>query len=138
MATLKQKKLARNIVENAKRDKPLNKQELVASVGYSIPSAEHKATEILESKGVKEELEELGFNEGNAKRVVGKILDSDSEESKDRLKAAEMIFKVHGSFAPEKSIQLNISLSEERKQELRDITTKVVETLVNEQINRTA
>ena len=35
MATIRQKKLAKAVVENIQAVKPLNKQELVASVGYT-------------------------------------------------------------------------------------------------------
>lgn len=108
MGTIRQKKLANEVVKNMARNKPLNKQELVGSVGYSELSAEHKATEILNSKGVQEELIILGFDSNNAKRVVGKILDNEYAEERDRLKAAEMVFKVNGDLAPEKHLNINI------------------------------
>lgn len=112
MATLRQKKLARALVENVQADKPLNKMELVASVGYSDLSAEKKATEIIESVGTQKELRNLGFNAENAKRVVGEILDDETIEPKDRLKASELVFKVTGDFAAEKSINVNVNAEE--------------------------
>lgn len=104
MATIRQQKLAKKVVENYLVDKPLNKEELVASVGYSIPSAEHKATEILNSKGVKEALFQMGFDSDNAKRVVGEILNDETLEARDRLKAANLVFDVNGDMAPEKHL----------------------------------
>lgn len=92
-------------MQNSQKEKPLNKQQLVVSSGYSVMSADSSAHLILEKKGVKDELEKLGFTEANAKNVVSKILLNDDEQSKDRLKAAEMVFKVHGSFAPEQAPQ---------------------------------
>lgn len=106
MSTIRQKKLAPIIVENALSDKPLNKKELVVSVGYSEKSGEKKATEILTSKGVQEELAILGFDVETAKRVVGQIA-LEGENDNVKLKASEMIFKVHGTYAPEKVVNLN-------------------------------
>ena len=98
MGTNLQKKLAEAIVENMASDNPLNKGELLESVGYAKSVAEAKPTEILQQKGVLEELEILGFNERRAKEVVGGILNDVNIEPSTRLKAADMIFKVHGFY----------------------------------------
>ncbi len=108
MATLLQKKLAQNIVKAAKEGKRTNKKELVVSSGYSVTSGETSAHIILEQKGVQEELENLGFDADSAKKVVRKILTSGKEEN--RLKAADMIFKVVGEYAPEKHLNANIQI----------------------------
>ena len=102
MATLRQKKLAENIVLNAKRGNKLNKKELVVSSGYGEVTGNKHAHIILEQKGVQEELENLGFDTESAKKVVKSILKSGKEENK--LKAADMIFKVVGEYAPEKHL----------------------------------
>lgn len=104
MSTLLQKKLAENIVENATRDEPLNKKELVVSSGYSEISAESSAHLIIEQKGVQEELNNLGFSSEGAKKVVAEILYNSKARDNDRLKAADMVFDVHGDKAPEKHI----------------------------------
>ncbi len=104
MSTIRQKKLAEAVVNNFMAEQPLNKQELVASVGYSTLSADRKATEILESKGTQEELALLGFDSINAKRVVAEALNDPKAQWKDRLKAADMVFDVNGDKAPEKHI----------------------------------
>lgn len=101
MATEKQKRLAKAIVENATREKPLNKKELLVSSGYSESSAESVPSRLIEQEGVQEELTIMGFSVENAKSVVAQILDGEDEMSKDRLKAADMVFKVHGSYVPE-------------------------------------
>lgn len=108
MPTIRQKKLARAVVDNLSQEKPLNKQELVASVGYTLASADKKATEILESKGVQEELKAFGFNSDKAKEVVAEIL-LGGENDTVRLKAADMIFKVNSDYAPEKHVTLNVN-----------------------------
>ncbi len=118
MATIRQKKLARALVDNTQVDKPLNKGELVVSVGYSEESGKKKATEILESKGVQNELIALGFTEDKAKETVAEILVA-GEDDNVKLKAADMIFKVQGTYAPEKRLNLNLDgNSSERTKEL--------------------
>lgn len=107
MATTKQKRVAKLIIDNLSIDKPLNGGEMLEKVGYS-EGIQKYPSRVLDSEGVQEELRSLGFHEDNAKRVVGEILDSTEEQSQVRLKAAEMVFKVKGSFAPEKSIVVNV------------------------------
>lgn len=104
MSTIRQEKLAHALINNSQASEPLNKQELVASVGYSDLSAEHKATEIIESVGVQNVLRKLGFDSNNAKRVVAEIMNKEDAQDKDRLKAADMIFEVFGDKAPEKHL----------------------------------
>lgn len=121
MATVRQKRLARAIVKNSIADKPLNKQELVESVGYTETSGKKKSSEILESKGVVQELELMGFTEANAKSVVQEILLDKESDKHSRLKAADMVFKVEGTYAAEKHINVNINHeSTERTQGLAD------------------
>lgn len=112
MSTLLQKELAQNIVKNAKRTKKLNKKELLVSSGYSELSASQSSKFIIEQKGVKEELAILGFDEQTAKQVVGEILRDKNNEPQHRLKAADMVFDVFGSKAPDKSINLNVNAEE--------------------------
>lgn len=108
MATIRQKKLAKAIVENLENPEPKTKGELLESVGYSPDTAKAKPGEIIEQKGVQEELIRLGFTEDNAKSVVAEILNNPSVDPNSRLKAADMTFKVHGSYAPEKSVQVQV------------------------------
>lgn len=106
MATLRQKKLAQNIVENAKTGNKLNKKELLVSVGYTQTTATANPGLIIDQKGVQEELEILGFDSESAKKVVKTILTKGKEEN--RLKAADMIFKVGGDYAAEKHVNFNV------------------------------
>lgn len=109
MATLLQKELAHNIVKNAQASKKKNKKQLAVSSGYSIKHAESHPEVIFEAKGVQDELKALGFDEDAAKKVVGEILLDETVEPKDRLKAAGEIFKVSGSYAPEKRVTFNVT-----------------------------
>jgi hypothetical protein len=116
MATVRQAKLAKAIVENSKRDKPLNKKELLVSVGYSPITADVKQGEIMEQKGVKEELEILGFTEHAAMKVVDEIMNDKNVDPSARLKATDQVFKVRGTYAPEKSIVANIQVNEIKRE----------------------
>lgn len=124
MPTIMQKNLAKEIIKNAKRKKPLNKGELLEKVGYSKNTLETKPTEVLEAQGVQEALEEYGFTEDNAKKVVSSILLNEKVEPNARIKAAQEVFKVRGSYAPEKSLSLNIDVSSEIEEKANEVITR--------------
>ena len=115
MSTQLQKNLAKNIVENASREEPLNKTELLVSSGYSDISAKASASMIMEQVGVIKELEVLGFTELNAKTVVSEILLNPEVEPSTRLRAADQVFKVKGSYAPEEHHTLNVNVTLDEK-----------------------
>lgn len=119
MATELQKNLAREIVKNSKRKKPLNKKELVVSSGYSESTASQQIPAVFEQKGVLEELDNLGFTEDAAKKVVQDIMLNEYADPNTRLKATDQVFKVTGSYkdAPTTNIHLNtISVTFEEKE----------------------
>lgn len=109
MPTFRQERLADEIIENMKRPphERKNKKQMVVSVGYTPTTADVKAPEIMEQKGVKEALTQKGFSVEAAKRVVGEILEK-GEKDENRLRAGDMIFKVHGTYAPEKRVDLQL------------------------------
>ena len=110
MATIKQKKLAKVIIENTKVDNPLNAGQMLEKVGYSKSVAEAKSADIINSEGVKQALNEYGFSEDNAMMVVSDILLNEEERSETRLNAAKEVFKVHGTYAAEKSMALQVNV----------------------------
>lgn len=126
MATVRQKKLARLIVENAIAKKPRNKKQLVVSSGYTEVQAKAKMHEITESKGVKEELALLGFTEDAAKKVVEEIMNDKDVDPSARLKATDQVFKIHGTYAPEKSITAHIQLSDEKRSKSNDLFSRAL------------
>lgn len=107
MATLQQKRLARKIPKIIESGKPITGGELVASVGYSV-DMQRKPGQVLNSPGVQSELTKLGFTEEKAKEVVSMILADEGLKPEPRLKAAEMVFKVHGTYAPDRSIVAHV------------------------------
>ena len=109
MATLKQKEVAKAIIANSTLDKPLLGSEIVENSGYGV-SMKKNPQVILNSEGVKQALAEYGFNEDNAKMVVTDIMMNEETDANTRLKATDQVFKIHGSYAAEKSINLNMNM----------------------------
>lgn len=107
MPTLRQKRVAKKKVEALGMDNPPTSGEILENIGYSEGIVKNPKV-VMESEGVKEALRELGFNEDNAKKVVGDILDDKEIEPNTRINAAREIFKVHGSYAAEKHVNVNV------------------------------
>ncbi len=122
MPTRLQRKLAEEIVNDAKSKRPKTAGQMLENVGYS----EHLAKQpgrVMESVGVKEALNDLGFSEDGAKKVVASILYSEKAKDHDRLDAADKVFKVHSSYAPEKHVNLNVEL--EASPEIKALAAKL-------------
>jgi hypothetical protein len=98
MSTIKQKKVAKLIIDNFEGKKKLTGQKMLENAGYGKGVAKTSGR-VINSTGVKNALKDYGFNEEAAKREVGKILMAGKEEN--RLKAAAEIFKVLGSYKKE-------------------------------------
>lgn len=101
MSTQRQKRIAKLIVENAGLDKPLNNGQIVENSGYGKTMRKYPKR-VIETEGVKNELQTLGFSEEGAKSVVQEILYNPKVDPNARLKASDQVFKVQGSYAPEK------------------------------------
>lgn len=128
MPTVKQRKLAKVIAENAKLDKPLNRGEMLSKVGYSKKVAKHKPSQIIQADGVKEALEELGFTEENAMKVVSEIMLNPKIKPEARLKATDQVFKVQGSYVADreqgnKTLIVNITSESAERFKLNADTT---------------
>ena len=124
MPTPRQEKLAEAIIENMASDKPKSKIELAVSSGYALSTAEGGVKDIVEQKGVQEALVVRGFTVENAKRVVSDLMLDEQQDGNVRLKAADMTFKVHGSYAPEKqevkSVNVDVSVTSEEALKLTE------------------
>ena len=111
MPTALQEKLAEKIIENATSSSPIkSKKGLIESVGYSGDYADNRPSEIINAKGTQEALRKRGFNPETAKEVVGEIMLNDEVAPSDRLRACGEVFKVCGSYAPEKQIHVDVNL----------------------------
>ena len=108
MATSKQKKVAKIIVESLRTEQSLTGGEIVESSGYG-PSMKKNPQVVLNSVGVQEELRIVyGFNNETADNVVLEILTA-GESDMAKLKAADTIYKRTGGYAAEKHINLNVN-----------------------------
>lgn len=134
MATIKQEQLAKAIVKNVRNGNKKNAKELLVSTGYSQSTASAYPGTIIAQPGVQEELKKLGFDEESAKKVVGQILGS-AEKDADRIKAADLIFKVVGSYAPQKlDVETNVGASSTTIQAMAaEVALKLKEKKLNEQ-----
>lgn len=112
MSTLRQKRLAKAIIENSMSDDPMNKGELLESVGYDPTTATARPGEVIAALGVQEELRKYGFDEESAKKVVIEVM-NDKKDNAVRLRAAAEVFKVFGSYAAEKSFNMTVNTSVE-------------------------
>lgn len=102
MATIRQKRLSQNMALNLKEGRWKNLRDLLIASGYGLKSATQNTKAIIQSRGVQEQLVFIGFNENSAKAMVAEILLLGEESN--RLRAADMVFKHLGSYAPEKKI----------------------------------
>lgn len=85
--------------------------EMVRAAGYSEYVSLKVPGVTIDSHGVKEVLKEkYGFTEDNAKKVVADLMLDEEQDGNVRLKAADMTFKVHGSYAPEKTMQQSVNV----------------------------
>ena len=108
MPTQKQNKIAKLVIENANLNEPLNGGEMLEKVGYS-KGIQEQPSRVLQSEGVKKALEIAGFTENKAKEVVAEIMLDPEKDPSSRLKATDQVFKVNGSYAPDKNINININ-----------------------------
>jgi hypothetical protein len=107
--TPRQRNVARIMADVAMGKRPdiKNSGDIVVEAGYS-PANKEQPKRLLNTTGVHDALNDLGFNEQTAKNVVYSILTNEKAKHGDRLKASDMVFKVHGTYAPDKHVNLNI------------------------------
>lgn len=132
MSTVKQKKVAKKLVKALDSGEAITAGEIVESSGYG-PSMKKNPQVILNSVGVKEELNKFGISLEKADSVVGYILEYGEKED-SQLNAADKVYKRLGGYAPEKSINIHAQFNLENKEEVETIASKVLEQMKNEEI----
>jgi hypothetical protein len=118
MATLRQKRLAKKLVEAVSNGDYDRLDTMLVSAGYDETTAKATPGRVIAAKGVQEEMRILGFDPETAKGVVSEILTNVEEKARDRLTAADMTFKVHGTYAPIKAEVLQVNIDQARLEEL--------------------
>jgi hypothetical protein len=127
MARIRQKLVARDIVEKTKNGEAIVMKEILAKRGYS-KSVQKNPEQVLESIGVKQELSNLGFTVEGADGVVENILYNGKSE-KTQLTAANLVYERLGAKAPDKSINVNVSVLDD--QAISDIADKLNKEMIN-------
>ncbi len=109
--TPRQRRAAKIMADVAMGKRPdiQSQGQIVIEAGYAATLKDSPKT-LLNTRGVETALEDYGFNEHTAKKVVESILSNNESADKDRLKAADMVFKVHGTYAAEKTINVNVDV----------------------------
>ena len=125
ISTLRQRKVAKTIVDAIRSGETPTGKAVLKSANYAQSVIDTHSTKIIESEGVQKALKDYGFTEDNAKKVVASILLSKKSRDENKLKASEQIFKVHGSYAPEKNLNINVNSS------MRELSDEELEKLAN-------
>ena len=99
----KHRRLAKIVAQVTLAGKKVSKQKMAEMAGLS---------QFPNSEAMRIAMVNLGFTVENAKRVVGEILNNAEADDNARLKSAELVFKVHGAFAPDKVINMDVSISD--------------------------
>ena len=94
--TIRQRRVAKKLVEAVENGIDTTAGEIVESSRYSKSMA-IKPGVVIQSKGVQEALEDLGFTIDGADSVVKKILYKSKREDM-RLRAADMVYKRRGAY----------------------------------------
>lgn len=122
MPTIRQKKLAKKLVKAVESGEINEMGQILESVGYSRSVSRANPGATIAQKGVQEELKILGFDPDTAKSVVASIMGNVEEKARDRLTAADMTFKVHGTYAPVKAEVLQVNIDQARLEELTKLS----------------
>lgn len=121
--TPRQRRAARIMADIAMGKRPdiKNQGDIIVEAGYAATNKE-QPKRLLNTTGVEIALADNGFSPETAKNVVKQILEDSKAMHKDRLKAADMVFKVHGTYAAEKHVSLNVdaTVDNERLLELAE------------------
>lgn len=127
MPTLRQKRLAKELILNEIREPPLQAKDLLVNVGYRESVATTKPGEIIASVGVQEAVKEVrrdmrsalakaGVDENKVAKKISQLLDSE-ESYKAVAAGVDFALKVGvgGGYAPEKSQNLNVDVKVDSK-----------------------
>lgn len=110
MPTIRQRKLAKELVRVMESDETPTMKTILEDVGYSRELADSRPSAVIEALGTQEALKEYGFDTESAKHVVSTILHKEEAKDKDRLTAAGMVFDVTGAYAPVKSVVAQVPI----------------------------
>lgn len=105
MPTLRQRRVAKRVVEALNNNEDISGGALLKSVDYGT-GLQRSPGRVLESEGFKEALSEL-IDVDEIDNVVKSIMHNG--EDHNRLKAGDMLYKRAGAYAAEKKMNLNVN-----------------------------
>jgi hypothetical protein len=132
MATLKQKRLAKAIVENSQSKEPKTAGQLLELAGYDKTTAEATPGRIIDQQGVQEELAKAGFTLEAADGVVSTLLQKAKKEE-TKIKAADLMYKRLGGYVADKQTPTTVNYNIFNRPEMK-ITVAEFEQRVKEQL----
>src|SRR5215475_5113991 len=127
--TLKQKALAHLVVDAINNGSSKTQGELIQEAGYSPVSAENPKI-IFNQPGFKAELAKLGFSLEAADTQVNNIL-VNGKKDENKLKAADLIYKRLGGYAPDRTISVSVKGDIKEFQQFKDLREKYEQELLN-------
>jgi len=118
---IKQKIAAQLFLTQLKNDPHnINLSEILIDAGYSETTAKSNSHKIVRSPGFILELEKVGFTREKADKTVASIMNDERKKPADRLKAADMVYRILGAYAPEKHEVLSVSQIYSQVMDLED------------------
>jgi len=136
VVTVKQKALAHIVADAINNGSDKSQAELIKQAGYSDVSAENPKI-IFGTPGFKHELAKLGFSLQAADQQVNNLLVNGTKEE-TKLKAADLIYKRLGGYAPDRTVNISVKGSVEEFQKFADLRKKYEEELLTTLTNEEA
>lgn len=91
-------------------------REAALKVGYAKTYINHHANKIKNSQALQQELARIGFTEEAAKEKLSSIMNSPTVSEmitpENQLRAIDMAFKVFGTYAPDRHVEVKATLAE--------------------------
>ena len=130
MITLKQKKFVKKYVETGKGTQAALETYNTASsnVAANIASENLRKPKVIEEKN--RMLKRKGLSVEQVSESVGEVLRRGVETKvtgDNVLRAAEMVYKLHGAFPAQKSAHLRLDFKEERRRKLENMSIQQLE-----------
>jgi len=129
MGTLKEQVLASKVAETFRTGADKTQGQLIQEAGYSPVSAQNPKI-IFNQPGFREELAKLGFSLDAADQTVNNLLINGKEEN-TRLKAADMVYKRLGGYAPDRTLNISVKGDIKEFEQFAELREKYEAELLN-------
>lgn len=120
--TLKQKTLAHLVADAINNGSDKSQGQLIQEAGYSPVTAENPKI-VFNQDGFKKELAKLGFSINAADQQVNNLLVNGKKEE-TKLKAADLIYKRLGGYAPDRTINVSVKGNIKEFEQFKELREK--------------